>query len=123
MRGLPFRGAKRPQSLLVSMEMLHAQLVSEQLRYLRVPALRYAPHTAAWLSAESNRTGKTKILFSFGWLQKQISSASGPHGAPQQGHVSTCYLQQRQLWGRDEAFPPNGKIIACFWFPPMERHP
>lgn len=63
------------------MEMLHAQLVSEQLRYLRVPALRYAPHTAAWLSAESNRTGKTKILFSFGWLQKQISSASGPHGA------------------------------------------
>lgn len=85
--------------------MLHAQLISEQLLYLRVPARRYAPHTAAWLSAESNRTGKTKILFSFGWLQKQISSASGPHGAPQQGHASTFYLQQCQLWGCYGAFP------------------
>lgn len=61
-RGLPFRGAKRLQSLLVSMEMLHVQLISEQLLYLRVPAPRYTPHRAAWLSEESNCTGKNPNL-------------------------------------------------------------
>lgn len=49
-------GLKHLQSLRVSMEMLCAQVISEQLLYLQAPA----PHTAAGLRVENHRTGKTK---------------------------------------------------------------
>lgn len=82
------------------MEMLHAQVISEQLLYLRVPA----PCTAAGLRVENHRTGKTKKNLIFPLDGGKNKSTSEPHGAPQQGHYSIGYRVATKC------FPDNGKI-------------
>lgn len=97
------------------MEMLRAQVISEQLLYLRVPAPHYAPHTAAWLSTESNRTAKTKSDFpSDGCKSKSLLPQDLTALLSKEGHVSTFYLQQRRLRGLLRSVSPQGKDNSAF---------
>lgn len=115
LQGLPFRGPKCLQSLLVSTEMLHAQPMSKQLLYLQVPAPCHgclawcgeqlcwkAPNlTFLWTAAEANPS-RPLVLLSEGTFQPFTCSST------------SC---------GDATFPPSGKLMVCFWFPPVERHP
>lgn len=79
-KGLPFQGPKCLQSLLVSVEMLHAQPMSKQLLYLQVPALCLG--FLAWC-------GEQLCLES----PKSAVPWTAAGAIPLQGHVSAFHLQ------------------------------
>lgn len=75
-------GLKRVQSLRVSMEMLCAQVISEQLL-----TGACTPH-GCWASCGKPSHRKDKINLTFPLDGGKNKSTSEPHGAPQQGHIS-----------------------------------
>lgn len=74
--------------------------------------------TAAWLGVESNCAGKPQIWYSFGQLQRL---SSGPMVLLSESTFQSFTCSNTGCG--DATFLPNGKLMVCFWFPPMGRHP
>lgn len=117
LQGLPFRGPKCLQSLLVSTEMLHAQPMSKQLLYLQVPAPCHG--CLAWCGEQL--CWKAPNL-TFLWTAAEANpSCLRTSGAPQRGHISTFHLQQHQLWGC--YISPQWKTNGVFLVPSRGKAP